>query len=313
MITEWIQLFESSPTIWALFVFAFSLLVGSFLNVVIYRFPVMMERDWRSQCLDFIKNMKEWIEPSKTPLNDESLKALESSISPSSDKFTISVPRSACRHCQHKIAWYENIPVVSYLVLRGKCSGCKAGISLRYPIIELLTGLLAVYAAHRFGVTGQTIAVLIFTYVLIALTMIDFDHKLLPDDFTLPILWLGLIVNIDGMFCSLEDAVIGAAAGYLSLWSVFHLFKLLTGKEGMGYGDFKLLAALGAWLGWQLIPTMILLSSLVGAVVGISMILIRGHDKNIPIPFGPYIAAAGLIALYFGADLNTWYLASLHV
>ena len=307
----WINLFAGNLAIWVSTVFCVSLLIGSFLNVVIYRFPVMMERDWREQCLDFISNIKEWIEKPNKPLDDSTIKTLSDSIAPPSEKFTMSVPRSACRSCNRMIRWHENIPVISYILLKGKCKGCSESISLRYPIIEIMTATLSALAAFHYGFSWEAIAALILTWLLIVLTMIDFDHKLLPDDFTLPLLWIGLIVNTQGMFCSLEDAVIGGAAGYLSLWTVFHVFRLLTGKEGMGYGDFKLLAAFGAWLGWQLLPTIILLSSLVGAVIGISMIAIRGHDKNIPIPFGPYIAAAGLIALYFGHDLNAWYLGTM--
>ena len=270
------------------------LLVGSFLNVVIYRLPKMMERDWQNQCREFIAS-------------DSNLAAL-----PEDDKqqepFNLMVPASTCPHCGHKIRAWENIPVVSYLFLKGKCSNCKSSISARYPIIELTTGLLSIAVIYYVGINWNGLAALVFTWSLIALTMIDIDTYLLPDDITLPLLWLGLIVNSLGGFTDLSSAVWGAIAGYLALWSVYKLFKLITGKEGMGYGDFKLLAALGAWMGWQMLPQIILLSSLVGAVIGITMIVIRGRDKNIPIPFGPYLAIAGWIAFVWGDTINQSYL-----
>ncbi|MEN0037019.1 MAG: A24 family peptidase [Cellvibrio sp.] len=270
------------------------LLVGSFLNVVIYRLPKMMERDWQEQCRDFLNS-------------DESITRLPPNDS-KQEPFNLMVPASTCPHCGHKIRPWENIPVASYLFLRGKCSSCKSGISLRYPIIELVTGLLSVAVIYYVGINWNGLAALVFTWSLIALTMIDFDTYLLPDDITLPLLWLGLIVNSFSGFTDLPSALWGAIAGYLSLWSVYKLFKLITGKEGMGYGDFKLLAALGAWMGWQMLPQIILLSSLVGAVIGISMIVIRGRDKNIPIPFGPYLAIAGWIAFVWGDVINQSYL-----
>lgn len=270
------------------------LLVGSFLNVVIYRLPKMMERDWQQQCRDFLTNDGDI---ATLPANDST-----------QEPFNLMVPASRCPHCGHKIKPWENIPVISYLFLRGKCSNCKAGISIRYPIIELVTGLLSVAVIYYVGVNWSGLAALIFTWSLITLTMIDFDTYLLPDDITLPLLWLGLIANSFGTFTDLSSAVWGAIAGYLALWSVYKLFKLVTGKEGMGYGDFKLLAALGAWMGWQMLPQIILLSSLVGAVIGISMIVIRGRDKNIPIPFGPYLAIAGWIAFVWGDTINQSYL-----
>lgn len=268
------------------------LLVGSFLNVVIYRIPKMLENEWREQCVDFLgeENIAAAVRPKKATT------------------FNLITPNSTCPHCGHQIKPWENIPVVSYLFLRGKCSACKSPISLRYPIIELTTGILSVIAIYTFGFNYTGFACLIFTWCLIALTMIDIDTKLLPDNITLPLLWLGLIANYFGLFTSLDSAVWGAIGGYLSLWAVYWLFKLLTGKEGMGYGDFKLLGALGAWLGWQMLLQIILLSSLVGAVIGISMIVIRGRDKNIPIPFGPYLAIAGWIALMWGHDINHAYL-----
>ena len=270
------------------------LLVGSFLNVVIYRLPKMMEKDWEAQCKEFIAYTN----------NPNS--ALPHS--PEREPFNLMVPRSRCPHCGHQIKSWENVPIVSYLMLGGKCSACKAKISVRYPIIELVTGLLSVAVIYYVGVSWSGLAALVFTWSLIALTMIDFDAYLLPDDITLPLLWLGLIINSFTIFTDLPSALWGAVAGYLSLWSVYKLFKLLTGKEGMGYGDFKLLAALGAWMGWQMLPQIILLSSLVGAVIGISLIVIRGRDKNIPIPFGPYLAIAGWIAFVWGDTINQTYL-----
>jgi leader peptidase (prepilin peptidase)/N-methyltransferase len=270
------------------------LLVGSFLNVVIYRLPKMMERDWQAQCRDFLT-----ADSDIATLSDNESKQ---------EPFNLMVPVSRCPHCGHKIRPWENIPVVSYLFLRGKCSNCKSGISARYPVIELVAGLLSVAVIYYVGISWNGLAALVFTWSLIALTMIDFDTFLLPDDITLPLLWLGLIVNSFGAFTDLSSALWGAIAGYLALWSVYKLFKLVTGKEGMGYGDFKLLAALGAWMGWQMLPQIILLSSLVGAVIGISMIVIRGRDKNIPIPFGPYLAIAGWIAFIWGDTINQSYL-----
>lgn len=264
----------------------FGLLVGSFLNVVIHRLPKMMEQEWRAQSLEFL---------GQEPAEPET-------------RMTLSTPNSSCPQCGHAIRPWENIPVISYLFLRGKCSNCKAGISLRYPLVELLTGALTLVVVHHFGASWQSLLAFAFTAMLIAMSMIDFDTQLLPDKLTLPLLWLGLIANSFGLFTSLQDAVWGAVAGYLVLWGVFHLFKILTGKEGMGYGDFKLLAALGAWMGWQALPMIILLSSLVGAIIGISLILFRGRDRQIPIPFGPYLAIAGWIALLWSDEITGAYL-----
>jgi leader peptidase (prepilin peptidase)/N-methyltransferase len=275
--------------------FVLGLLVGSFLNVVIHRLPKMMERDWADQCREFLSDNQKISEPSISP-------------SETREPFNLMVPRSRCPHCGHKIKSWENIPVISYLMLGGKCSACKAKISARYPVIEIASGLLSIAVVYYVGFNWNGLAALVFTWALIALTMIDFDTYLLPDDITLPLLWLGLIVNSFAAFTDLPSALWGAIAGYLSLWSVYKLFKLLTGKEGMGYGDFKLLAALGAWMGWQMLPQIILLSSLVGAVIGISLIIIRGRDKNIPIPFGPYLAIAGWIAFVWGDEINQTYL-----
>jgi leader peptidase (prepilin peptidase)/N-methyltransferase len=261
----------------------FGLLIGSFLNVVIYRIPKMMQRE------------------SDNYVAHESGKEL-----PHTDRFNLMVPRSACPHCGHQITALENIPVISYLALRGKCSACKARIPARYPLIELATGALSALLVWRFGSGWMGLATLFFAWSLLAMTFIDFDTQLLPDDLTYPLLWVGLLVNLNGMFVPLQEAVIGAAAGYLVLWGIYWLFKLATGKEGMGYGDFKLLAALGAWLGWTMLPTIVLLSSVVGAVVGISLILFGGHKRGKPIPFGPYLAAAGLIALLYGAPISRY-------
>jgi len=267
------------------------LLIGSFLNVVIYRLPKMMEADWRQQCNELLCG------------------SADTTTDPApSETFNLAVPNSRCPVCNYSIRAWENIPVISYLFLRGKCSACKASISLRYPTIEFATGLLSLAVIYMLGFNYAGLAGLLFTWCLIALTMIDVDTQLLPDDITLPLLWLGLIANYFGFYTSLEDAFWGAVAGYLSLWSFYWLFKLITGKEGMGYGDFKLLAALGAWMGWQMLPQIILLSSVVGAVLGISLMIIKGRDKNIPIPFGPYLAIAGWIAFLWGENINQAYL-----
>jgi len=263
----------------------FGLLIGSFLNVVIHRLPRMMQRE------------------SDNYVAQESDKPL-----PHTDRYNLIVPRSACPHCGHRIGALENIPVLSYLFLRGKCRECKTPISIRYPIVELLTGALSAVLAWRFGTDLAGLATLVFAYLLIAMTFIDADTQMLPDDLTYPLLWLGLLVNLNGSFVPLQEAVVGAAAGYLSLWAVYWLFKLATGREGMGYGDFKLLAALGAWMGWKMLPAIILLSSLVGAVVGICLILFARHGRDKPIPFGPYLAGAGLLALLYGKPLVDAYL-----
>jgi leader peptidase (prepilin peptidase)/N-methyltransferase len=261
------------------------LLIGSFLNVVIHRIPKMMRRE------------------SDNYVASESNKEL-----PHTDQYNLMVPRSACPHCGHQITAVENIPVVSYLVIRGKCTQCKAHISARYPLVELLTGSLSAFMIWHFGTSIGGLASVLFVWLLVAMTFIDADTQLLPDDLTYPLLWCGLLVNLNGGFTSLESAVIGAIAGYLSLWSIYWLFKLATGKEGMGYGDFKLLAALGAWMGWAMLPVIILLSSLVGALVGISMIVFAKMNKSKPIPFGPYLAAAGFIALLWGKSISQNYL-----
>ncbi|MDB5822671.1 MAG: prepilin peptidase [Herminiimonas sp.] len=262
----------------------FGLLVGSFLNVVIHRLPRMMQRE-----------------------SDNFVAAESGAPIPHTDRYNLTLPRSACPGCGHQITAIENVPVVSYLVLGGKCSACKAPISVRYPVVEVVTGLLSALLVWHFGTGLAGAGALVFCWMLLAMTFIDADTQMLPDDLTFPLLWCGLLINLDGTFVPLKDAVIGAAAGYLSLWSVYWAFKLATGKDGMGYGDFKLLAALGAWLGWLMLPVIILLSSLVGAAVGIGMIVFSGHGRDNPIPFGPYLAAAGLISLLFGKSIvQTW-------
>ncbi len=280
---------NQQPLLLYVFLLLFGLTVGSFLNVVIYRIPAMIEREETAYC---------------TAL-------LEDKPQPETETFNLATPGSRCPHCGHAIRPWENIPVLSWLLLRGRCSNCGAGISMRYPIIEASTGVLTVLLGLQFG--GMSVALimaLLFTWALLALTMIDIDTMLLPDAITLPLLWLGLLVNLFGLFAPLQDAVIGAMAGYGVLWSVFWLFKLFTGKEGMGYGDFKLLAALGAWLGWQALPMIILLSSFVGAVLGIVVMLLQKRGKDVPMPFGPYLAIAGWIALVWGNDIMAWYWAN---
>ena len=272
------------------------LTVGSFLNVVIHRLPIMLERDWKAQCLEFLGD-KIVVKQAETTANGS--------------KYNLVVPRSACPSCGKRISALQNIPVLSYLFLGGKCSACKTRISIRYPLVEALTGLLTGFLAWRFGVTLAAGFAIIYLWALVALAFIDADTTLLPDDITLPLLWLGLMINIGGVFTDIGSATVGAAGGYVILWSVYWAFKLLTGKEGMGYGDFKLLAAIGAWLGWQLLPLVILLSAAVGTVVGIAGIVIKGRDKGAKLPFGPYLAAAGLIALVWGQQLNAWYLGRM--
>lgn len=284
---ELIQLLSQNSFLLIGTVFLFGLLIGSFLNVVTYRLPVMMERDWKQQCQEYLHPDAE----------QETL-----------DRFDLVTPRSRCPACGHKITALENVPVLSYLLLRGKCSACGSHISARYPIVEFMTALLSAIVAWKLGWGWPLAAALVFTWALIPLSLIDFDHKLLPDSITLPLLWLGLLLSLGDVFVDTRASIIGGAAGYLSLWTVYQLFRIVTGKEGMGFGDFKLLGACGAWLGWQALPVIILLSSVVGAVVGIALILALGRDRNIPIPFGPYIAAAGWLALLWGDDLTQAYL-----
>lgn len=281
-----VELCRSHAAVFILLSVLFGLMVGSFLNVVIHRLPKMMERDWQCQCREL--------------LGQES--------SPAVAPYNLVVPRSACPHCGHQITALENIPVLSYLWLGGKCAGCKAHISARYPSVELLTGVLAGMVAWKFGIGMMALAAFLFAACLVALTFIDFDTQLLPDDITLLLLWAGLLFNLDFGFTDLRSAVVGAMAGYLFLWAVYWAFKLITGKEGMGYGDFKLLAAIGAWFGWKLLPAVILLSSIVGSVIGMVLILLARHGRNVPMPFGPYLALGGIAALFWGEHLLQFYL-----
>jgi len=277
----------ADPAVFAIVAGLFGLMIGSFLNVVIHRLPIIMERDWAAQCAE-----------------------LRGEAPPVFEALSLARPRSRCPKCGHSITALENIPVISWLLLRGRCKGCAAPISIRYPLIEALTGLLFAFVAWHFGFTAAGLGALVFVGALVALTAIDFDTQLLPDDITLPLLWLGLALNAFSVYTDLKSAVIGAMAGYLSLWGVYWSFKLFTGKEGMGYGDFKLLAALGAWLGWQMLPLAILLSSFVGAVVGIALMVFARQGRNVPIPFGPYLAAAGAISLVWGKPLTRAYLGT---
>ncbi|HYK16250.1 MAG TPA: A24 family peptidase [Burkholderiales bacterium] len=283
-----IQSFQAFPALFVTAVTVMSLAIGSFLNVVIHRLPKMLERQWRDELSE---------------LNGQEVAA--------GPRYNLMVPRSACPACGHAIGALENVPLISYVALRGKCAGCKARISPRYPLVEALTGALSGYIAWRYGFTWQTLALLVFVWSMIALAFIDLDTFYLPDDITLPLVWAGLLANMGGLFVDLQSAVIGAIAGYLALWIVFWGYKLATGKDGMGYGDFKLLAAIGAWLGWKMLPVVILLSSLVGAIVGISLIVFARHGRNVPIPFGPYLVLGGLIALFWGDQLLHYYLQTL--
>lgn len=262
------------------------LLIGSFLNVVIYRLPKMLMRDWRMQARE----------------------VLDLPEQADAEPFNLILPNSSCPHCGHEIKPWENIPLVSWLVLRGKCSGCKEAISIRYPLVELACGLFSAVIAWQFGVSWDAVAMLVLTWGLLSMSLIDADHQILPDVLVLPLLWLGLILNSFGFFTSLSDALWGAIIGYMSLWSIFWLFKLITGKEGMGYGDFKLLALIGAWGGWQVLPLTILLSSVLGAVIGIIILRLQRNGYNKPIPFGPYLAAAGWLALIWGEQITSRYL-----
>lgn len=289
-----LDLLANSPILFYATAFAVALLVGSFLNVVIYRLPIMMERDWRAQCDEI----------TSTPASELP-----------EGRFDLVAPRSSCPTCGHQITAMQNIPLVSYLFLGGKCAGCKAKISGRYPAVELLTGLLTAVVAWRFGFGAEAAAGIALTWVLIAISAIDIDHQIIPDSMSLPLIWAGLALSLfaplagaDMLFIDPKDAIVGALAGYLTLWSIYHLFRLVTGKEGMGYGDFKLLAALGAWLGWQMLPLIILLSAVVGAVTGILLIVCKRHERSVPIPFGPYLAAAGWIAMLWGPQIVASYL-----
>ena len=297
MLNDIALLYSSSPALFAGSVFLLGLIIGSFLNVVIYRLPIILEREWRAQAADVLAG------------------GLASASEPANERFTLSTPRSACPSCKAPITAWQNIPVVSWLVLRGRCAACRTKISARYPLVELATGVLSAWVAWHFGFGMPAACALLVTWSLIALTGIDIDHQLLPDNITLPLMWAGLVTAVAigpalgaSLPVSPKDAVIGAAAGYLSLWLVFHAFKLVTGKEGMGYGDFKLFAALGAWLGWKVLPLVIILSAATGAVLGLLMIALRGRDRSAPMPFGPYLAAAGWLAMMYGDLLINGYL-----
>lgn len=281
---SFIYLLQNSPAFFISFCSVLGLAAGSFLNVVIYRLPKMLEREWRQQCVE---------------LRGETVEA--------SPSYNIVAPRSACPSCGHKITPLENIPVISYVILRGRCSQCRESISPRYPIIEVFTGSISGFIAWHFGYGFAAFAALTFAWAMIALAFIDMDTQLLPDDITLPLLWGGLLVNLGDGFTDIGSAVIGAVAGYLILWSVHWGYKLITGKEGMGYGDFKLLAVIGAWLGWQMLPLVILFSSIAGAIVGLGLILIAKHGRHVPIPFGPYLVFAGFLALFWGNELSRAY------
>jgi len=298
MLNDVALLYSSSPVLFAGSALLLGLIVGSFLNVVIYRLPIILEREWRAQAADVLSAGTD------TP----------SSVAPA-QRFTLSTPRSACPNCKAPITALQNVPVISWLVLRGRCASCKAKISARYPLVELTTGILSAWVAWHFGFGAPAACALLLTWALIALTGIDIDHQLLPDNITLPLMWAGLAAAValgpspgGALPVSAKDAIIGAVAGYLSLWLVFHAFKLVTGKEGMGYGDFKLFAALGAWLGWKLLPLVIVLSAATGAVLGILMIALQGRDRRAPMPFGPYLAAAGWLAMMYGDSLLDGYL-----
>lgn len=275
----------SDPIVFTVLCAFLGLVVGSFLNVLIHRLPKMMERGWKEQCAEL---------RGEAPGKEEA--------------FNLFLPPSRCPHCGHRIGALENIPLLSWLLLKGRCKGCGQGISARYPLVEALSGLLAGYAAWHFGPGWQAAGAILFLWAMIALAFIDLDTQLLPDDITLPLLWLGLAFNLGGHFVPLESAVAGAMAGYLSLWLVYWGFKLATGKEGMGFGDFKLLAAIGAWLGWKMLPLTILFSSVVGAVVGIALMIFHRHGRDVPIPFGPYLAGAGILALFWGEAVTRAYL-----
>ncbi len=288
------ELFTQMPILFIGISFVLALLVGSFLNVVIYRLPIMMEREWRAQCEEI----------AATP-----------AVELPTGRFDLVAPRSRCTDCGQQITAMQNIPVISYLMLGGKCGNCQAPISRRYPIIELVTAVLTGIVTWRFGFGWEAAAAVLMTWTLIAVSVIDIDHQIIPDSISLPLIWVGLFLSLfnataggEILFINARTAIIGGLAGYLSLWSIYHLFRLLTGKEGMGYGDFKLLAALGAWLGWQLLPLIILLSAAVGAVVGISLIVLKRHERSVPIPFGPYLAAAGWIAMLYGPQIMDAYL-----
>lgn len=283
---EWVQFFSQNSWAYLLCVSLFSLLIGSFLNVVIHRVPIMMKREWREECLEF----------------------LEMTAEEKSETFNLFAPRSRCPSCENQITAWQNIPIISYLFLKGRCANCQKAISLRYPMVEFITALASIMVALHFGVSLPALFALLLTWALIAITLIDYDEKFIPDTITLPMLWLGLLINMHAVFVPLEQAIYGAVFGYLSLWSFAKLFYLVTGKEGMGHGDFKLFALFGAWMGVSVLPFIILASSIVGAIVGIIMIIFQSADRHTTIPFGPYLATAGWIALLFGDSIIRWYL-----
>jgi leader peptidase (prepilin peptidase)/N-methyltransferase len=288
-----IDYLATTPAAFTTAVFIFSLLIGSFLNVVIYRVPIMMHRAWALEVAEFNADRKLLAKLNKEPA------------------FNLGTPDSTCPHCGHQIRAWENIPLIGWLALRGKCSACAKAISARYPLVELTTALLSALIAWQFGWGPSTLALIPMVWVLVTLTLIDYDTQFLPDNLTLPLLWAGLLLNTQAVYVPLDGAVIGAATGYVSLWSIYWLFKLITGKDGMGYGDFKLFAAFGAWFGWMALPLIILLSSLVGAIVGIIMIVSLGRDRQLPIPFGPYLCGAALVYIFWGDAIMAWYLGSM--
>lgn len=288
-----LALIQHNPVLYLSLIFIFGLLVGSFLNVVIYRVPIILKRQWKADCVSFLAQEKEPA-PDSTTSNEQN--------------FNLIVPRSRCPHCGHLITALENVPVLSFLFLGGRCRECKTPISVRYPLIEILSATLAVLVAWKYGFSYQAAMGIVLSWALISLSFIDYDHQYLPDNITLPFLWLGLFLNLNNLYVDLASAVLGAIMGYLVLWLVYQVFKIVTGKEGMGYGDFKLLAMLGAWLGWQALPAIILISTLVGSIIGVSLIVFKQHNRNHPIPFGPYLAIAGWIVLLWGNEINNAYL-----
>ena len=290
-----LDLLKQDLTFFVSTIFVLGLLVGSFLNVVIYRLPVMFKKEWRKDCVNYLEE-------------NYSAKIQLDHSSEQKEPFNLVKPDSTCPSCGHEIRAWENIPVISYFLLKAKCSSCKTSISLRYPLVELLSAVMAALCAWHFGFSLTAGAAILLSWSLITLALIDYDTQYLPDQITLPFLWLGLILNLSDTFTDIESSIIGAVAGYLSLWSVHHLFKLITKKEGMGYGDFKLLALLGAWMGWQFLPAIIIISSLVGSIIGISLIIFRKHQRETPIPFGPYLAIAGWIVLLWGTEINQSYI-----
>jgi leader peptidase (prepilin peptidase)/N-methyltransferase len=300
MLNDLAALYTNNLVLFAGSMLVLGLVIGSFLNVVIYRLPIMLEREWRSQAAELLPATSD-AKTTATPVPPE--------------QFTLSTPRSACPACKAPIKAWQNIPLISWLLLRGRCAACKSKIPVRYPLVELTTGILSAWVAWHFGFGAPAACALLVTWALIALTGIDIDHQLLPDSITLPLMWAGLLAAVivgpiagNPTPVSAHDAIVGAASGYVSLWLVFHIFRLITGKEGMGYGDFKLFAALGAWLGWKLLPLVILLSAAAGALLGILMIVLRGRDRSAPMPFGPYLAAAGWLAMLYGDELVNSYL-----